>query len=367
MSTSELRKEKDKELNYVLKTLFLRRELDNLSLVSKSNRCKSIIDLFSLVLIKSEASKLHSFEIGLVNTLKKLICSNSNKKNATSITLNEFNTFWLETPEEERHSFESTIAALPHPTSLSDINTLNAVDSEAEFNHVMRIILELEDQDMIMRLFKGLNINSIEKILSMSYEELWSLSLTLPNNEISLCLEWGDMLLIEQLKEFIKYSSKVNKEDMRKNLIKLNWNDFQDFLDEPGKERYKMSNHLESITNTQRKFPEKSTKSLSNIEDTNEIPKTVSSSLEELKVDLLPLSNPRSLSMKNHSTFNLSTQSPLVPKKLFTSKENLLSSSTSCTSVLVPPNQSNSSSSLSMNISVAKIPPSTPKSVFLGL
>ena len=128
MSTSELRKEKAKELDYVLKTLFLRRELDNLFLVSKSSRCKSIIDLFSLVLVKSEASKLHSFEIGLINTLKKLIFSNSNKKNATSITLNEFNTFWLETPEEERHSFESTIAALPHPTSLSDINTSIKVD-----------------------------------------------------------------------------------------------------------------------------------------------------------------------------------------------------------------------------------------------
>ena len=55
---------------------------------------------------------------------------------------------------------------------LSNINTLNAVDSEAEFNHVMRIILELEDQDMIMKLFKGLNINSIKKILSMSYKKL---------------------------------------------------------------------------------------------------------------------------------------------------------------------------------------------------
>ena len=161
MPTSELRKEKDKELDYVLKTLFLRRELDNLSLVIKSNRCKGIIDLFSLVSIKSEASKLHPFEIGLISTFKKLISSDSNRKDMRSITLNEFNTFWLELSEEERYSSKSTIAALPHPTSLLDINTSNKVDDQAEFDHIMRIILELEDQDEIMQLFKELNLISI--------------------------------------------------------------------------------------------------------------------------------------------------------------------------------------------------------------
>ena len=56
----------------------------------------------------------------------------------------------------------------------------------------------------------------MEKILSMSYEELWSLSFTPSDKKNSLCLEWGDILLIEQLKEFIKYSSKVYNKDMKR-------------------------------------------------------------------------------------------------------------------------------------------------------
>ena len=94
----------------------------------KSNRCKSIIDLFSLVAIKSEASKLHPFEISFINTLEKITPSSSNSKDMISITLNEFNTFLLELPEEERHSSESTIAALPHPTLLQDSSNMNIVD-----------------------------------------------------------------------------------------------------------------------------------------------------------------------------------------------------------------------------------------------
>ena len=128
MPTSESRDEKAKELEYILKTLFLRRELDNLCLVAKENRCKSITDLITLVAIKTEASKLHPFEIGLVNILKKLILSSSSRKDMRLTTLNEFNTFWSELPEEERHSSESTIAALPHPSSLLDSSTLALID-----------------------------------------------------------------------------------------------------------------------------------------------------------------------------------------------------------------------------------------------
>ena len=72
MPTSKSREEKATELNYVLGILFLRRESDNLYLVVKSNRCKSIIDLITLVVINSEASKLSPFEIGLISTLRSL-------------------------------------------------------------------------------------------------------------------------------------------------------------------------------------------------------------------------------------------------------------------------------------------------------
>ena len=78
----------------------------------------------------------------------------------------------------------------------------------------------------------------------MSYEGLWSLSFTPSDSENFLYLEWGDMLLIEQLKEFIKYSSKDNDRDIRENVIELNWNDFQDFLCKLGKNRFSMSEHL---------------------------------------------------------------------------------------------------------------------------
>ena len=128
MPTSNSREEAAKELSYALKTLFLRRESDNLCLVEKSSRCKCITDLICLLIVESEALKLHPFEIGLINTLKKLISSNSNGEDARSITLNEFNTFWSELPEEERHSSESTIAALPHPTSLLDSSTSSIID-----------------------------------------------------------------------------------------------------------------------------------------------------------------------------------------------------------------------------------------------
>ena len=56
MTTSKLREEKAAELNYVLRILFLRRESHNLYLVIKSNRCMSIINLITLVVINSEAS-----------------------------------------------------------------------------------------------------------------------------------------------------------------------------------------------------------------------------------------------------------------------------------------------------------------------
>ena len=189
MLTSNSREEAAKELNYVLKTLFLRRESDNLCLVAKSSRCKCITDLICLSIVKSEALKLRPFEIGLINTLRKLVLSDSNSKDMRSITLNEFNTFWSELPEEERHSSESTIAALPHPSSLLDSSTLALIDDQAEFDHIMRIILELEDKDEITQLFRGLNLLSARKILSMSYKELWSLSFTPLDSEDSLCFE----------------------------------------------------------------------------------------------------------------------------------------------------------------------------------
>ena len=97
-----------------MKIIFLRKELDNLHLVVKSNRSKSIIDLITLVVINSEACKLHPFETSLINTLKKYISGSFSKKDVRSITLNKSNTFWLEISEEKRYSSESTIAALSH-------------------------------------------------------------------------------------------------------------------------------------------------------------------------------------------------------------------------------------------------------------
>ena len=90
-----------------------------------------------------------------MNTFKNIILSASSNKDARSITLNELNKFWLEYPEEERHSLKSTILALPHSTSLLDSNTLSAIDDQTEFDYIMRIILELEDEDEIMRLSKS--------------------------------------------------------------------------------------------------------------------------------------------------------------------------------------------------------------------
>ena len=93
MSTLNSKEEKARELDYVLKILFLRREPDNLCLVTKRNRYKCISDLICLLMINSEASKLHPFEIGLINILKIFISCNSNRKDTRLITLNEFNTF----------------------------------------------------------------------------------------------------------------------------------------------------------------------------------------------------------------------------------------------------------------------------------
>ena len=64
----------------------------------------------------------------------------------------------------------------------------------------------------------------------MSYEEIWSLSCTPSSSEDSLSLKWGDMLIIEQLKEFIEYLNKANDRDMRENLLELNWYDFKIFF-----------------------------------------------------------------------------------------------------------------------------------------
>ena len=102
---------------------------------------------------------------------QKLISNNSSKKDTRLITLNEFSTFWLEILEEERYSLELTIEALPHPSSHSDNSSLSIIDNQAEFNHIIRIILKLEDKDDIMQIFKGLNLISIENILSVSYKE----------------------------------------------------------------------------------------------------------------------------------------------------------------------------------------------------
>ena len=55
----------------------------------------------------------------------------------------------------------------------------------------------------------------------MSYKELQSLYFTPLNSKDSLCLELKDMLLKEQLQEFIIYLIKANNKDMRENLIGL--------------------------------------------------------------------------------------------------------------------------------------------------
>ena len=80
---------------------------------------------------------MHPFEIGLTSALKKLISNVFSKKDARLISLNEFNTFWLETPAKERNSSESTIAALPYLNSIKYSTTSSIVDDQAEFDHIM--------------------------------------------------------------------------------------------------------------------------------------------------------------------------------------------------------------------------------------
>ena len=70
---------------------------------------------------------MHPFEIILMNNLKIFITSDSSRIDVRSITLIEFDSFWLETSEEERYSSKSTVAALFHPNLLSDNNTSNKI------------------------------------------------------------------------------------------------------------------------------------------------------------------------------------------------------------------------------------------------
>ena len=119
MLSSNSIEDNTRELNNVLKIIFPRRDLDYFFLVTKNNRCKITIDLITLVAIKSEAQKLYPFDIGLVNTLKKFISSNSNKKDTRLMTLNESNTFLLEISEEKWNSSETTISALLYSYLLS--------------------------------------------------------------------------------------------------------------------------------------------------------------------------------------------------------------------------------------------------------
>ena len=74
--------------------------------------------------------------------------------------------------------------------------------------------------------------------------------------KILCALNGGDMLLIVQLQEVIKYLSKANNSDIRKSLVELNWNDFYDFLSKIGTDRLRMSKYLESVVQSQRYFSE---------------------------------------------------------------------------------------------------------------
>ena len=66
------------------------------------------------------------------------------------INLSKLNTFWSELLEEERYSLKWTIATLPYPSLLSDNSTSSIIDDQNEFDYIMRIILELEDQHEII-------------------------------------------------------------------------------------------------------------------------------------------------------------------------------------------------------------------------
>ena len=124
---------------------------------------------------------------------------------------------------------------------------------------------------------------------------------------------------------------------MIKSLIELNWNGFQDFLSEPRTDRFRMSKYLESVVQSQRNF--------------SKLPRETNSS------------DSKSSSAENNSISASSTQSPLVPKNLFTFKEYTSSFPILHTLVLITSNISTSSLSLSKNLSVISISYSTPKSV----
>ena len=78
MPTLNSRDKVAKDLNFILKILILRRELDILFLVIKSSKCKCIANLISLIIINLEASKFYLFDISMISTFRKLIISDSN-------------------------------------------------------------------------------------------------------------------------------------------------------------------------------------------------------------------------------------------------------------------------------------------------
>ena len=126
---------------------------------------------------------------------------------------------------------------------------------------------------------------------------------------------------------------------MRKSLIELNWNDFQDFILELGVDRFRMSKHLESIVQSQRYFSEPSRK--------------------------INLSHSKLSSEENNYISASSIQLSLISKKLFASEENTPSFPILHTLVLVTSNLSTISLSQSSfnNESVVSISNSTLKSV----
>ena len=52
----------------------------------------------------------------------------------------------------------------------------------------------------------------------------------------------------------LEYLSKANNRDMRKSLIELNLNDFEDFPSKLRTDRFRMSKYLESVVQSQRNF-----------------------------------------------------------------------------------------------------------------
>ena len=86
---------------------------------------------------------------------------------------------WLEISEEERYSSKSSNAVLSYPSLLSDNSTSSIIHNKAEFDYIMRIILELEDQYESIQIFKRLNLISPEKVISMNYRKNYGLYLSL--------------------------------------------------------------------------------------------------------------------------------------------------------------------------------------------